>query len=65
MKVKAKHWVNYNGTWHMAGDVFTIDDADAAEMRQYAEMMDEQPVAEDAADHSEPVRRMRTRKPKD
>lgn len=67
MKVKAKHWINYNGTWHQAGEVFAIDDADAAEMRQYAEVAEEQPVAasENTAEHTEPVRRTRTRKPKE
>lgn len=67
MKVKAKHWVNYNGTWHQAGEVFAIDDADAAEMQQYAEAADEQPAAEidPTTEHTEPVRRTRTRKPKE
>lgn len=69
MKVKAKHWVNYNGTWHQAGEVFAIDDADAAEMQQYAEVADEQTVAVSANDTvaptAEPVRRTRARKPKE
>ena len=69
MKVKAKHWVNYNGTWHQVGEVFAIDDADAAEMQQYAEVADEQPVvgiaAETVAHTTEPVRRTRARKPKE
>lgn len=69
MKVKAKHWVKYGGVWHGAGDVFAIDDADAQEMVQYAEAIDEQPMAaattEPTAEHNEPVRRTRARKPKE
>ena len=67
MKVKAKHGVNYNGTWHQVGEVFAIDDADAAEMQQYAEVADEQPAAEidPTAERTEPARRTRARKPKE
>ena len=28
MKVKAKHWINYNGAWHKAGETFEVDDFD-------------------------------------
>lgn len=26
MKVVAKHWVNYNGSWYKGGDEFEVDD---------------------------------------
>lgn len=41
MKAKAKHWVNYNGVWHMTGEEFQIDNADAAEMKLYADLVEE------------------------
>lgn len=28
MKVRAKHWINYNGCWHKGGEEFEIDDAE-------------------------------------
>ena len=63
MKAKAKHWVNYNGVWHGAGDVFAIDPSHADEMRQYAEIIEEeQPVNEAEPETEEPVRRGRKRK---
>ena len=60
MKAIAKHWVNYNGVWHMTGAEFEIADADAAEMKQYAELIenDEQPESE----AHEPAKRGRKRK---
>lgn len=59
MKVKAKHWVKYHGQWHKAGEVFTVDEADAPEMAQYAEMISEEP---DMPEHAEPAKRGRKRK---
>ena len=41
MKARARHWVNYNGTWHSAGEVFEIHKADADEMQAYAEIIAE------------------------
>ena len=38
MLAKARHWVNYNGTWHCAGEEFEIDAKDADEMKAYAEI---------------------------
>ena len=60
MRAKAKHWVNYNGTWHMHGETFEIDKADAEEMKLYAELIDddEQPADEP----KEPAKRGRKRK---
>lgn len=34
MKVRAKHWLNYNGVWHKAGEIFDVDNFD--EVREYA-----------------------------
>ena len=66
MRATAKHWVNYNGTWHMQGETFEIDKADAEEMKLYAELIDdydEQPVNEPTADEpKEPAKRGRKRK---
>lgn len=28
MQVKAKHWINYDGEWHPAGDVFEVASVD-------------------------------------
>ena len=59
MKAKANHWVKYNGEWHGKGEVFSIDKADAEEMKQYAELMeDETPEPE----QREPAKRGRKRK---
>lgn len=63
MKAKAKHWVNYNGVWHGAGDVFDIDPAYADEMRQYAEIIGDEPPVNDAEPAAEePAKRGRKRK---
>lgn len=65
MKAIAKHWVNYNGVWYMTGAEFEINDADAAEMKQYAKLIcnDEQPVNETNSDEpKEPAKRGRKRK---
>lgn len=63
MKAKAKHWVNYGGQWHPAGEVFDIDPADAGEVRLYADV--EEPEEEPEAEHpgtEEPAKRVRKRK---
>lgn len=69
MKLKAKHWVNYQGTWYKAGDVFKIFDGEAEEMKNFGEIIeeDEPKQAEDEpepeeAGQEEPVRRGRKRK---
>ena len=63
MKVKAKHWINYNGKWHMGGSEFDISDNDAPEMAPYVERV-EQNVPRDAQEE-QPVRRGRKRKTED
>ena len=37
MKVKAKHWLNYNGVWHKGGDEFEIPDGDLEQVAEYVE----------------------------
>lgn len=45
MKVRAKHWINYNGAWHKGGDEFEIDDAEIIEGVELIEAaQDEQSV---------------------
>lgn len=58
MKAIAKYWVNYNGAWHPQGDIFEIDAADAEEMKQHVELVEEEPHETDEA----PVKRGRKRK---
>ena len=62
MKVKAKHWVKYNGEWHGTGETFSIDEADAEEMKQFADIVDDEPADTQESEHAEPVRRGRKRK---
>lgn len=61
MIVKAKHWVKYNGEWHGTGETFSIDDADAEEMKQYADAVENEPEPQEA-EHAEHVKRGRKRK---
>ena len=49
MKLKAKHWIKYQGEWHKAGDVFRINEGDVEEMKAYGEVIEE---AEDKADEA-------------
>ena len=39
MKVKAKHWLNYNGVWHRAGETFEVEDFDT--VKDHAEKVGE------------------------
>jgi len=63
---KAKHCVNYNGQWHKTGETFSIDPKDAEEMKQYAEIIEENvsKKADDTGEESqtETVKRGRKRK---
>lgn len=56
MVAKAKHWVNYNGEWHAAGETFEVEAADAESMKQYAE------IEEETNQQQEPAKRGRKRK---
>ena len=40
MKVKAKHWLNYNGVWHKGGETFEVDSFD--EVKGHAEKVNEE-----------------------
>ena len=69
MKLKANHWIKYQGEWHRAGEVFTIYKGDAEEMKAHGEIIREEEdetgetpegTSEDAQE--EPVRRARRRK---
>lgn len=73
MKLKAKHWIKYQGEWHKAGDVFHIHENDAEEMKAYGEVIaeaedktdeapDEAPEEAQEETQEEPVRRGRRRK---
>ena len=63
MKVKAKHWVKYHGQWHKAGEVFTVDEADAQDMAAFAETVSDEPEEQDeTAERPEPAKRGRKRK---
>ena len=60
MKVKAKHWLKYNGTWYQGGDEFEISAADAGDLEEMVEIA-ETPVHTEPAAESEaqPKRRGR------
>lgn len=67
MKVKALHWVNYNGVWHKFGEVFTISEKDYAGIEKSVELLEDEadPVAdgeEESVAKAEPARRGRKRK---
>ena len=49
MKAIAKHWVNYNGTWHPAGEAFDIESADAEQMKEYAQILPEEAEPDEPA----------------
>ena len=57
MRVRALHWVNYNGVWHKAGDEFTVKEEDYAGLVQYVELCveKENPVS-DAVEETEEVK---------
>ena len=67
MKATAKHWVNYNGTWHPAGETFDIRKEDAETMKAFAVIQDEEPKNEPEPEpeeekNAEPIKRGRRRK---
>lgn len=45
MKVKARHWLNHDGTWYRAGETFEISTGDLDEMRGVVELA-ETPVTD-------------------
>jgi len=40
MKVRAKHWLNFDGTWHRCGEVFDLPAAEAERLRGSVEWLD-------------------------
>lgn len=45
MKVRAKHWINYNGTWHKGGEEFEIDDSEILDGVEFVEAAQEEQQA--------------------
>lgn len=45
MRVTAKQWVLYHGTWHQAGETFEVNEADLAGMAETVDAVGE-PVSE-------------------
>lgn len=68
MKVKAKHWLNYNGVWHKGGDIFEANDFEA--IKEHVEKVEEtveetQYVSEIFPPEEQPKRRGRPKKTED
>ena len=63
MKVKAKHWLKYNGIWYRGGDEFEIPTTDAEALGGMVEIA-ETPVHVEPAEPEEeqPKRRGRPKK---
>lgn len=63
MKVKAKHWLNYNGIWHMGGEEFEIPTTDADVLGDMVEIA-ETPVQiePEASAEEQPKRRGRQKR---
>lgn len=43
MKFKPKYSVSYNGIWYYAGEVIEILSADAEELKQHGEIIEDEP----------------------
>ena len=41
ISVRAKHWLNYNGTWHKGGDIFEINPDDKDAVAEYVTVIGE------------------------
>jgi len=68
MRVKAKHWLNYNGVWHKGGDTFEADNFDEIKehVEKVEETVDETPyVSEIFPPVEQPKRRGRPKKSED
>lgn len=66
-KVRARLWLNYNGAWHSAGDVFDADEKDIDAIREYVDFPDEFvsdvfPPEPELAEKPAPKRRGRPKK---
>lgn len=38
MRVRAKHWLNHNGTWYRGGEVFEIPTTEAEMLKEHIEI---------------------------
>jgi len=67
MKVRAKHWLKYDGVWHKGGETFEIPTTDAKELEGMIEIA-ETPVLEPElkveAEETAEAPKKRGRKPK-
>lgn len=61
MKVRAKHWLNLNGTWHRCGEIFDLSAAEAEQAKGFVEILDDPAVPEEPVPE-EPKKRRRTTK---
>lgn len=62
MKVKAKHWLNHDGVWHSAGEIFEISTADAEALMDSVQIF-ETPVTTVEVDETDvPKRRGRPKR---
>lgn len=56
MKVRAKHWLTYDGAWHQSGDVFEIAGTDADMMAGMVEIVETPVVPEEPKPQERPKR---------
>ena len=50
MRVRAKHWLNIDGTWHRSGEEFLLSAEAAEQLRGSVELLDAvSPVRKEAA----------------
>lgn len=62
MKVKANCRINYNGDWHVCGDVFEIDNASALALGEAVTEIKEATVIDNTSEFIEETRRRGRRK---
>lgn len=62
MKVKANCRINYNGDWHVCGDVFEIDNASAFALGEAVTEIKEATVVDNTSAFIEETRRRGRRK---
>ena len=62
MKVKAKHWLNHDGTWYRAGETFEISTSDAEALADSVEISETPVRAAETEETEAPKRRGRPRR---
>ena len=62
MKVKANCRINYNGNWHVCGDVFEMDNASASALGEAVTEIKEATVTDNTCDYIEETPRRGRRK---